>query len=899
MKLLRAIPLLLLALTVVQAQDNAKPTATGLNVAEFTLDNGLTLLVCERKGVPVVSTYVWYNVGSKDEQPGVTGVAHFLEHMMFKGSRNYKVGDVDKITVRNGGSNNAFTSFDYTAYFIDLPRSRCEEALKIEADRMAHLTLAQKEFDAEKKVVQSESDISADDPNDRLWERMNLELFGHGHEYAHPILGFPQDVADTTRRDMRLFYEQYYTPNNAVLVMVGDITPKDALAMTKKHFDDIPRGPDLMRSTTTQTPLAKTSEFEIKSDSPMIQMARAYTGVSSGHDDEAALDMAGEILGGGVTSRLYRTLVEDKRLAVYAGGSIDSRKLGGGFDIWAGLAPGKEREDLVAAIDSVVEDFVTNGVTQAELDRVRNRYLAQIAFGRESASSIGSALGRSHIVDGSYKATLEYPSKLKRVTREQVIEAAKKYLHKRHHVTGWLVPELKPETTATAEDFKPSALPAKRTVLDNGLTVITLQRVGTPVVTARLWARNGSSGETVQNKGIASFTGSLLDTGTQAYSKQELAEALETVGAQLSVGQSGATIKVTSDQLAFGIDTLAEVVQRPTFPETEVKLAKTQILASLENAKNDVGTFARQAGYAWLYGGDTAFGYPSDGTTDTVKSLTRDDAIAWHRRYFRPENSVLVVVGDFDPATLNARVNSAFAKWEKAEKPTHPKRTWLRRENLKGTQRIEWQDFDVSKIDPEAKRILINHPKKDQCSVRLVGLGIARDNPDYFPLLVMDNILGTSPGFTDRFSKVLRDQMGLAYSTWANISNGAGYYQGGFVAYIGTRPENVETSIAKMYELLADIRNKPVSDEEIRNAKDYLKGSFVFDMETSGQLAGLLLDIERFGLGFDYPATYAQSVDQVTKEDIQRVAKKYLVPDSMVEVIAGPVDKITPAKKEK
>ena len=181
--------------------------------------------------------------------------------------------------------------------------------------------------------------------------------------------------------------------------------------------------------------------------------------------------------------------------------------------------------------------------------------------------------------------------------------------------------------------------------------------------------------------------------------------------------------------------------------------------------------------------------------------------------------------------------------------------------------------------------------------MRLQTIGIRRDNPDYYPLLVMDNILGTSPGFTDRFSNTLRDKMGLAYSTYANITGGSGVYQGSFLGYIGTRPENVELALKTMYKLIDEIRTEPVSDDELSSAKDYLKGSFVFDLETTGQLASLLINIERYNLGADYLVKYVDAISAVTKADVTRVAKKYLVPEQMVEVLAGPVTKITPASE--
>ncbi|MHC4839534.1 MAG: M16 family metallopeptidase, partial [Planctomycetota bacterium] len=315
-------------------EESEKPAKKlGIKVEEYELNNGLKLLVIPKPTVPVVSTYVWYKVGSIDETPGNSGMAHFLEHMMFKGSKNYNVGEVDRVTVRNGGSNNAFTGNDYTGYYINLPKSRYHEALKIEADRMEHLTLDLAEFDAEKKVVQSESDISADDPSERMWSRLNNLLHGKHHVYSHPILGWPQDIQDCTRRDMRLFYERHYHPNHATIVLAGDITGKEALADVKAMFDSIPRGPELDRPKLTDIKFKGPVEIEEKSESQLVQFVQMYLTVEAGHSDEAALEVLGSVVGGGVTSRLNKQIVEKDKVAVSIGGGNWSRKLAGMFYI--------------------------------------------------------------------------------------------------------------------------------------------------------------------------------------------------------------------------------------------------------------------------------------------------------------------------------------------------------------------------------------------------------------------------------------------------------------------------------------------------------------------------------------------------------------------------------------
>ncbi len=881
------------------AQEAGSSSEIKLDAKEIVLENGLRVIVVNRPGVPVVTTFVWYAAGSCDEEPQQTGMAHFLEHMMFKGSSQYKKGDIDAITARNGGSNNAFTSNDYTAYYIDLPKSRYQEALKIEADRMRHLGLDEKEFDAEKKVVQSESDISNDDPHDQIWVKLYSEMFGAAHPYAHPVLGWKQDIEDMSRRDMRNFYDKHYYPNHATLILSGDITLDEAQPVVTKMFGDLQRGPELNRPKAQALEFKGRKTFEVKSDSEVIEMVRAYPGVPSGHVDEPALDVLSMILGDGVTSRFYHDLVDEAKLCNDIGSGDSTQMLGGFFYVYAEIADGSERESVALGVDAVIARLIKEGVKPTEIERAKRRVVAQSVFGQESSSNIAQNLGSAQVVNGDWRMALKYPSRIKAVTAEDVMRVARQYLGAGNYVTGWLVPELsKVDGGAKVDDAKPQPLPIERYVLDNGLTVLLYARTGLPIVSVSASVRAGRATEPLNKTGISGFAGALLDAGTTTRSKVQIAEAIEGVGGELSLGAGGGSLRVLNEDAALGLDLLSDCMLNPAFARTEIELVRKQLLASIESSKDETGTFARDASSAWLYGTQTPFGQPAQGTTETIKSITRDDIAQWHLKWFRPDNCIIAAVGDFKSKEMLEQLKGRFGAWKKPAEPlAHANFAFKLNDKLSGEQRFSFDKFDASKVDATKKRITIDHPEKKQVVVRLQGLGIRRDSPDYFPLLVMDHVLGTSNGFSDRFSKTLRDNMGLAYSTYANITSGAGMYEGAFLGYIGTRAENVELALHVMYQMLEDIRTNPVTELELRDSKDYLKGSFVFGLETTGQLAGLMIEIERYKLGSDYLVKYAQTVEAVTAADVLRVAKKYLVAENMVEVLCGPIDQITPYKE--
>ncbi len=889
-----AVVLAIAAMTPTAAQD--APPQRGPDVAEFTLDNGLKVLVVNRPGVPVVSSYVWYKVGSMDEHRGITGMAHFLEHMMFKGSERYEVGEVDRVTVRNGGSNNAFTSYDFTAYFIDLPKNRYVEGLKIEADRMRNLTLDSNEFDAEKKVVQSESDIDADDPNRQLWGRMMRALHGPGHPYSHPILGWPQDVQDITRRDMRLFYEKHYHPNHATLVLAGDISADEAKPVVTRLFGSIPRGPEPDRPKPRQIDFKGPKKLEIKSDSPVVQMGRMYVAPHAGHSDGPALEVLSALLGGGVTSRLYRSIVDELGVATGVAAGHSESMLSSTFWMWAALDSRHTRDDLSGSIEKVIARLLEAGVPEAELSRVKTTLVADLLFEQESASAVASTLGEHETVRGDWRTALTRADRIRAVTEADLLRVARQYLRTENSVTGWLVPELTPPPAVSdTGDASAEALPVVRHVLANGLTVLLLERPGLPVLTMTADIRSGRPAEEVSQAGLSQFTGSLLDAGTISYSKQELAEVVESIGGRLGTGAEGVTLRALSEHRAQAVKLLAECMQSPVFPAEEIELLRRATLADIQSTRNETSWFARAAAAAAVFGPDNPLGRPSVGTLESVSAFSRADVQVWHGRWFRPDNCVIAAVGDFSADALLKEISTAFGNWARPGQALEfPKHEFKRPEALEGVQNLSFDEFDGAAIDPKRKRIQIDHPEKDQVILRIQTLGIARDNPDYHAVRVMDAILGTSPGFTDRFSRVLRDQMGLAYSAGANMAGSAGHYPGAFVGQIGTRPENVELALKTMYDLLEEIRNQPVDDVELTIARDYLKGSFVFGLESTGQLAGLMVDMERYGLGFDYMVKFVKGIENVTADDVQRVARKYLVPSQMVEVVCGPVAKITP-----
>jgi zinc protease len=407
-------------------------------------------------------------------------------------------------------------------------------------------------------------------------------------------------------------------------------------------------------------------------------------------------------------------------------------------------------------------------------------------------------------------------------------------------------------------------------VLPNGLVVITLEDHRLPVVVAALDVADVMLREPAEKAGIATLTGGLLEEGTEQHTGKQIAALIEDTGGSLSLGASGASLKVLTPDTDLGLGLMFECLIRPTFPEAEFARVKDQQLAGIDDAQTQPHVKASEAYQAIVYG-KHPFGRPSEGTRATVEKLTRDDCKAFHKAAFAPNFTTLVLVGDFKTEEIVKKVEAFTKDWKKSDagKPTVP-------------------------APPKASAVtekIISDPTAAQVHVFVGQLGITRDNPDYHKLLVMDNVLGTGPGFTDRLSASLRDRQGWAYTVRATITGDAGKEPGTFTGYIGTFGKSFLDVRHGFLREFNKIRDEPPTQQEVEDAKQYLLGGLPFRFTTTSAVAGQLLGAEKYGLGFDFLEKYKKEVAAVTPADVQAVAKKYLDPKTLAIVACGPIDK--------
>jgi zinc protease len=426
-------------------------TADAPQISHFTLSNGLEVVVIPDHRAPVVTHMVWYKVGSADETPGKSGLAHFLEHLMFKGTAKNPSGRFSQTVATIGGQENAFTSADYTGYFQRVPRDQLKAMMEFEADRMTGLELTDDVVRPELLVVLEEQNMRvANNPFARLGQQMDAALYLN-HPYGRPVIGWRQEIEQLDRAAALEFYRRFYSPNNAILVVAGDVTPQEVRALAEETYGKVPRVAETKPRLRPQEPVQEAARTVTLADPRVTQpsMSRYYlvpSSTTARPGESEALDLLGHILGRGSNSRLYQTLVVDKGIAVSAGANYDGTTVDATrFTIYATPKPGTSLPQLEAAIDAVLAEAIENGVTAEELERAKNRMIADAVYANDNQRTMAQWYGSALATGATVEQVRTWPDRIRGVTADAVREAARRWLDKRRSVTGYLIKDTRPE----------------------------------------------------------------------------------------------------------------------------------------------------------------------------------------------------------------------------------------------------------------------------------------------------------------------------------------------------------------------------------------------------------------------------------------------------------------------
>ncbi|HEV3142277.1 MAG TPA: pitrilysin family protein, partial [Gemmataceae bacterium] len=756
-------------------------------IREESLPNGLKIYLKPIPESPLVTVMTVYKVGSADEDLSQTGLSHYLEHLMFKGTDKLMPGDIDKLTRSVGGQNNAYTTQDFTCFHFDFSASAWQPALEIEADRMRNLRIDEKhEFQQEKGAVISELNGNEDDPWDLENKALLPLLFGPKSPYGHPIIGEKKQVEAATAEIIKGHYDKWYHPNNACLVIVGGFDPDKAMAHVKELFGPIPAGKLPERKQPTPIERKGPVSKEIPSKFDVDRLVMGFNSGRVGDPEDYVFDVIEYLLTGGKTGRLYRQLVIEQEIAGEVNCSNQVNRLPGCFIIQLEVMKGKDRKKAEQALLHELRELAEKPVDEAELKRAKRSIIAKTIFDREGVHELADSIVNTvAVTDLSYLKT--YLPRLEAVTAAEIQAVAKKYFDPQKRVVVWSVPDSgqeapkkkdappkKPQRLQPHQKPAPAVRQAldlknvKRQVLDNGLTLLLLEHHRLPIVFAEASVKDVQLHEPKAKAGLTKLVGHLLSEGTDKHDDLAIAQTIEEMGGQLYMSSTGGSVKTLSPERNKGMDLLFECLTRSKFTRKSVERYKEHLQSEIEDADLKPDTKANETFLEMIYG-DHPLGFPANGKENTVENITPADCRDFHKKFFVPNNTILIVVGDFDSDAVVKDVTEWTKDWKRQPLP-----------------KLKLPAIPTIK---EFKEKIISMPQAAQVNLYLGHIGIRRDNPDFYKLLVMDNILGTGPGFTDRLSSKLRDRMGLAYTVSANITSSATEEPGVFSCFIATFPD--------------------------------------------------------------------------------------------------------------
>ena len=851
---------------------------------KFILDNGLTLIVHEDHKAPIVSVNIWYHVGSKNEPAGKSGFAHLFEHLMFNGSENFN-DDYFQVLERVGATDlNGTTNLDRTNYFQNVPKNALDQVLWMESDRMGHLLGAvdQAKLDEQRGVVQNEKRQGENQPYGKVFTAILEAVFPYNHPYAHSVIGSMEDLNAASLEDVQEWFRTYYGPNNAVIVIAGDISPDEALAKANQYFGHIPPSPPIAKHAEWIAKRTGEQRQVMQDRVPQARLYKVWNVPNSLSTDTSLLDLYSSVLADGKNSRLYNRLVYQDQIATDVTAFIQAGEIASMFIIQATANPGNDLTAVEAAIDEEMNRLLTEGPEQDELNRVRTQIRARFIRGIERIGGFGGksdALARSEVYGGSPDAYKQTIVDQQNATVESIRDAANRWL-----TDGVYVLEVEPfpRYAARGESVDRSRLPDLDTPpdvsfpdiqiseLSNGLSVVLVERNAIPTVGIQLMVNAGYAADQLALPGTASLAMNMLDEGTDYLTSLEISEELEMLGAVLNTGSnldtSNVTLNALTENLEPSLELFADVILNPSFPQSELDRLKQEQLARIQREQTTPIAMAQRVFPKLIYGADHAYGQglTGSGTLDSVRNLQRNDLVDFVRAWFKPNNATLIIVGDTDLDTLVPLLEEQFADWQPGDVP------------MKNVSDVAHQQ--------ESKIFLIDRPDSLQSVIYAGHIAPAVEDETEIAIGTMNNILGGS--FTSRINMNLREDKGWSYGS-RTIMIPTNSQRPFFVQ----APVQTDRTADSMQEVINELRGfigeAPPTRDEVQKAQDSQSLRLAGRWETNNAVSGSLREIVRFGYEDDYFDRYADRVRSLNIEDVAEAAREVVTPENLVWLVVG------------
>jgi zinc protease len=833
-------------------------------IHQFTMENGLKVVLEENRNAPVVALQIWVKIGSGDEKEEEAGICHFIEHMLFKGTEKRKAGEIGKEIESLGGSINAYTSYDETVYDITIASRYAEIGIDVLADAMLHSTFDPVELEREREVVLEEVRMRKDDPSSILSDQTMATLYQH-HPYRRPIIGYEKTIRSMTRDQMISFFKRWYVPNHMVFIGVGDFDPLEIEKKVRAAFGEF-------KSSSGNLPLRKKEPEPVAFRSSIsygdfkdMYLKIAIPTTAAKDEDTQAVNAISRILGGGEASRLVQKVKLEKGLVHSIWASSYTLKDPGPFIIGAILPP-ENVEKVIEAIGEEISRLGREGVTSEELQRLKVNVESHLIYSREIVQWRAGRLGYYEALFDDIQFEKEDTRKISLLQSEDIQRIVKKYFKTSRWVVNLLVPS---EKTKEAKDLplkkivekanlnesiaREKRSPIFRTVLDNGIRLVVKENRSIPTVSIQVAFLGGVRFEEETQNGVNHFMADMITRGTNKQTNLQIAKKVERMAGSLSgfsgYNSFGLSFEFLSQHFDEAFALLTEIIKEPAFDPEEMEKRRRLIIASIKRQEDYPGRFVFELFRKVLY---EKHPYRMDtlGTLESVQRLTQKDLKEYYRRIVVPENMVFTFVGDVDTQQVIAAVKGGLGDLKKGNfaPPALP------------------QELPLQKI----KRIEVTK-KKEQAYFVLGFLGTTFHHRDRYAMEVLDAALS---GMGGRLFRLLRDEESLAYHLAFMASPSL---DKGFIGvYMGTHPDKLEKAIKRVLEELKKLKEEGLTEDEVERAKKYLIGNFEIGLQGNYAQAYEISFAELYGFGYDHLKNYPREIEKVSREEVQMVAQTYI-----------------------
>lgn len=836
----------------------------------YKLDNGQTVVVQEVKNNPIVTIDTWIKTGSIDEEDSNNGVAHFLEHLFFKGTKTHEPGEFDKILETKGAITNAATSKDFTHYYITIPSKDFDLAMDLHGDMILHPLIPRKEMEKERKVVLEEISKDLNSPTKIMQDNLNSMLYTT-HPYKRKVIG-RSDVIETITRDQVLsFYNKNYSPSNMVTVIIGDVDANHAIEKTKEAFNA-----EYKKQTKTiytkEAPLTKQQKKVEYLDTESGYMVIGFRGTPIDDKDSYALDVLATILGDGRSSVLNQVLKEKKRIAFSVDAGNSTFRDDGIFYISANYEPTKCKI-VQDTIFNEIEKIQKNGITDDQLKLAKNIIERSTYYSRESITNIATEIGYTMALTNDIKFYDTYLDNIKNVSKEDVKKVAEKYLGINRSAVSIVLPKsakevpvasLTQQAPATAELVSENAQTQKYKLSDGATMLYTPNNVN-DIIAISIYAKGGQLAE--QKAGTANLTATAMMRGTKNYTSLELSQVLEDNGIKIQPSASADAFAInvltTKDEYDKTLELLNEVVNNATFEDYEIDKVKTEKLNTIKRNK-DVPLQRAIEEYRDLIYQNSPYSISSKILEKNIPNITKEDIINYYNSIFAPKNLVISINGNIDKDKTIQDLNNIF-------KP---------KENAKNFDFAQYNSKIPTVTTP---RQTIQKVPTTETAWILLGWqtnGVLNEK-DYATLQVIDSLLGS--GMSSRLFKDLREQEGLAYQLGSGYSPNV--LRGSFLLYIGTNPQTLDKAKSGLFAEITRLKTEYVGDKELQDAKEKLLGNYVIGLETNLDKASNIGWYEASTRGYEFKDKYEKLINSVTDSDIIEIANKYFTDDYILSIV--------------